>query len=250
MAWTVVACLALGLGGLVLDHFFGGPVGKSAPLPTGTDPPSLNTSAPSSGSVPPGLSASVGAMMLLKGAGPGKASEFSLTSLSDRPLSLSSFRGKVVVLSFFDSRCDDICPVLERELTDAMAALSKKGEADQVEFVTVNTDPLATSLSSTAPAERPMVGTKDWQYLTGSLQALDSVWKSYGITVEAQASTDTVSHTDAMYFIDKTGSLRAEATPFADQIRKGKFTLPVSTIEKFASGIASESEYLLTGAHT
>jgi cytochrome oxidase Cu insertion factor (SCO1/SenC/PrrC family) len=247
--WTLVACMALGFGGLILDHFFGGPVGKATPIPTGTDPPTLSTGGVSSGTTPPNLQASIGAMMDLQGAGPGKASAFSLVGPAGRPVSLSQYRGKAVVLSFFDSRCDDVCPVLERELSSAMTALDKAADGSRVEFLAVNTDPLATSVSSASAATKGMLGKKDWQYLTGSLHELDSVWKAYGITVEAQPASSTVSHTNVLYFIDPDGKFRAEATPFANEVGKGKFTLPSSTIEKFATGLATETEYLLSVSH-
>ncbi|MGO9558219.1 MAG: SCO family protein [Acidimicrobiales bacterium] len=243
--WTIVACMALGLGGLVLDHFFGGPVGKGTPIPTGTDPPTLATSGVPNGTTPPDLQPSIGAMMSLQGAGPGKASAFSLLGPAGEPVSLSAFRGKVVVLAFFDSRCDDVCPILERELSSGMAALDKAGDGNRVEFLTVNTDPLATSVTSSSAATKGMTGREHWQFLTGPLAELNAVWKAYGITVEAQPTTSTVSHTDVLYFIDPDGTLRAQATPFANQVGKGKFTLPSSTIEKFGSGIATEAEYLL-----
>ncbi|MHB1988852.1 MAG: SCO family protein [Acidimicrobiales bacterium] len=252
LGWIVGACLVLGLGGLVVDHFFGGAGSSSASsAPPGTNPPALRTFAPAAGAPGGHLGASAAAIMSLQPTAPTEAPRFSLTGIGGRPLTLEGFLGKVVVLTFFDARCDDICPVLEREMIEASAHLAAKGDATRVEFLTINTDPLATSLAATSPATRHMAGMKNWEYLTGTIGRLDPVWKAYGITIDVQPSTAAISHSDLMYFIDASGRLRAQATPFANQVAKGSFVLDRTTTARFGAGIAGEVEKLLTGpAHS
>ncbi|MHB8244135.1 MAG: SCO family protein [Acidimicrobiales bacterium] len=243
--WTVIACLVLGLGGVAVDHFIGaGSAGSLTPLPTSTVPPPQRSLASGGGQLP----ATAAALMALQRAGPGPAPRFRLSTIAGKSISLTQFRGKVVVLSFFDARCNDICPVLERELAQAMSELAKKGFGHRVECLTVNTDPYATAAARAAPAVRGIPpNTSNWLFLTGSLNALDSVWKSYGITVDGQPATGLVSHTDALYFITPKGNLAAQATPTANEVGKGVFRLPASTMHLFAHGIAAETEHLLTG---
>ena len=151
------------------------------------------------------------------------------------------------MLSFFDAACDDICPVLERELSQADLDLG--AGASRVAMLTVNTDPLALSPASAVPAEVaahvrfPAV----WYFLTGPLHRLDAIWTSYGITIDVQRANRIVSHNDFLYFIDPSGRLRLRATPFADESTSGVSNLPAATEAKWATGIANETRALLGG---
>jgi cytochrome oxidase Cu insertion factor (SCO1/SenC/PrrC family) len=250
---VVVATAVLGLGGVALDHFFPGPVGSSATttLP-GEYPPPLQTTpagaqdATGNASAPQ-LPASSGALMGLQRLKPAAAPGFRLTDQRGGLMSLAAFRGKVVVLSFFDAACDDICPVLERELF--RADLDLGAEASRVAMLTVNTDPLALSPASARPAEVPahVPAPAVWYFLTGPLDRLDAIWTSYGITIDVQRANHIVSHNDFLYFIDPSGRLRLRATPFADESTSGASSLPAATEAEWATGIANEARSLLAG---
>ena len=124
-------------------------------------------------------------------------------------VSLATLRGKVVVLSFFDAACDDICPVLE---AGAFAGRRRpRPLAGRVAVIAVNTDPLALSTASARPAEEAAraPSTPAWYFLTGALTRLDAVWSSYGIAIDVQRDSGLVSHNDFLYFIDPSGRLRS-----------------------------------------
>jgi cytochrome oxidase Cu insertion factor (SCO1/SenC/PrrC family) len=247
-----IACLAvLGLGGVVLDHFFSGSAGTSTTAtPAGAYPPPLQTATTTTPAVTgtpatSQLPATSSALMALERMTPRAAPGFSLTDEHGRSVSLASFRGKVVVLSFFDAACDDICPVLSTELSQAYRDLGP--DASRVALLTVNTDPLALTPASAAPAEKAadISAAADWHFLTGSLSQLDSEWRSYGIAVEVQRSTRVVSHSEGLYFIDSAGRLRFRATPFADESSAGVVSLPRVTETAWAAGIADLARSLL-----
>ena len=249
-----LTCLALiGLAGVVLDHFFPGPVGSSTTTTlAGSYPPPFQTtplaarevSGPAAG---PQLPASVSALMDQQPLGSTRAPGFSLVDQHGRLISLSSFRGKVVVLSFFDAACDDICPVLETELRRAYLDLGT--DASRVALVTVNTDPLALTAASARPAETAagISSLSAWYFLTGSVPQLNPVWSSYGISIDVQRHTGAVSHNDFLFFIDASGRLRSRATPFADESGSGQFSLSPVTETAWAAGIARQVRSLLGG---
>jgi cytochrome oxidase Cu insertion factor (SCO1/SenC/PrrC family) len=251
----VVTIVALGLGGVVLDHVFPGPVGTSTTTTLRPNyPPPLQkalagrqgAAGGASGAEPVELPASQSALMgleRLNATAPG----FSLTDEQGRLVSLAGLRGKVVVLSFFDAACDDICPVLENELSQAYADLGPL--ASGVAIVTINTDPLALSTSSARPEEtasraRP---PRTWFFLTGPLSRLNPVWSAYGISIDVQRDTGLVSHNDFLYFIDPSGRLRFRATPFANESTSGVYSLPAGTEVAWAAGIAGQARALLPG---
>jgi protein SCO1/2 len=176
---------------------------------------------------------------------PRTAPVISLVDESGAPVSLAKLHGKVVVLSFFDATCSDICPVLTAEL--AQADIDLGSAAGRVVFLSVNTDPLQTSVSPATAAvlQARRFTLKNWYLLGGSLGALDAVWRSYGITINVSRTTRIVAHNDALYFIDPEGRLRFKATPYADESSTGIFSLSGPSIARWAKGIAAYSNDLL-----
>ena len=173
------------------------------------------------------------------------APSFSLVDQSGGAVSLAEERGDAVVLTFFDSPCQDICPVMAAELLRAAADLGP--EASRVVFLTVNTDPVVLSgAPASAAAARTGLGTlAHWHFLTSSLGHLNAVWKAYGVSVNVSPATGVVAHNDVMYFISPTGRLRYRATPFANEDSSGAFSLPSPSVARWGQGIATYAGQLL-----
>lgn len=167
-----------------------------------------------------------------------RAASFSLTNAATgKTVTLASLRGRVVILTFVNANCKDICPVLAAELHAASADLAKSSVP--VSFLTVNTDPLATSPKDAAILRQPqLTSIPGWMFLTGSVKSLNPVWKDYGISITANPSTGVVTHNELMYFITEKGTIAWSALPFADQSTSGSYSLPSSVIDRFGTGIA------------
>lgn len=260
LLWIAGVAAFLGIGGAVVGHFVNGVAARdSTTATTGTVPPPLNpparrpvTTGPATlapGGTPggPSIPSSLSSMMGLTRPPATPATGFSLTDQHGSAISLASLRGKVVVLSFFDQTCDDICPVLAAELAAANADLGSA--AGDVALVTVNTDPRATHPVTGSPpaAEAPVWSLPNWYQLTGSVRQLDPVWKAYGITIDVSVRTGRIAHDDKLYFVDPRGRLRAAATPFADESTAGSFSLPDAAVARWGAGIADEARSLQGG---
>jgi cytochrome oxidase Cu insertion factor (SCO1/SenC/PrrC family) len=128
---------------------------------------------------------------------------FTLTDQFGQPVSLSSFRGKVVILAFNDAECTTICPLTTTALVDAKDILG--AAASQVQLVGVDANPKATEVEDVLSYSQLHGMTYQWQYLTGSLAQLQSVWKAYsvGVTI-SQNQTD---HEPAIFVINQQGRL-------------------------------------------
>jgi cytochrome oxidase Cu insertion factor (SCO1/SenC/PrrC family) len=128
---------------------------------------------------------------------------FTLTDQFGRPVSLSSFRGKVVILAFNDAECTTICPLTTTALVDAKDMLG--AAASQVQLVGVDANPKATEVEDVLSYSQLHGMTYQWQYLTGSLAQLQSVWKAYsvGVTI-SQNQTD---HEPAIFVINQQGKI-------------------------------------------
>jgi len=135
----------------------------------------------------------------LSGAAPG----FTLTNQFGQPVSLSSFRGKVVILAFNDAECTTICPLTTVALIEAKNMLGAAGS--QVQLLGVDANPKATEVEDVLSYSQLHGMTYQWQYLTGTLTQLHRVWKSYsvGVTI-SQNQTD---HEPAIFVINQRGEL-------------------------------------------
>ncbi|MCI0555743.1 MAG: redoxin domain-containing protein, partial [Anaerolineae bacterium] len=66
-----------------------------------------------------------------------QASDFELADQNGPLIRLSDFRGKVVVLTFMDSKCQDTCPITGVHFREVYRQLDQY-EAQQVVFLGVN----------------------------------------------------------------------------------------------------------------
>ena len=124
-----------------------------------------------------------------------------LTDQFGKRVSLRSFRGKVVVLSFNDPECTTICPLTTTALLRAKALLGPA--ASDVQLLGVGANPEATQVKWVHAYSKAHGMMRKWRFLTGSLPEMKKVWTSYGIA--ASVIKGTIDHTPATYVIDTRG---------------------------------------------
>jgi cytochrome oxidase Cu insertion factor (SCO1/SenC/PrrC family) len=129
------------------------------------------------------------------------APAFTLTDQFGKRVSLSSYRGKVVVLAFNDPECTTICPLTTTALLYAKQLLGPA--ASRVQLLGIGANPDATQVKWVRDYSRVHQMTHKWRFLTGSLPVLRRVWHDYGI--EAAVLNGSVDHTPATYVIDSHG---------------------------------------------
>jgi cytochrome oxidase Cu insertion factor (SCO1/SenC/PrrC family) len=134
---------------------------------------------------------------------PRAAPGFTLTDQFDKPMSLSSFRGKVVMLAFNDSECTTICPLTTTAMVDAKRMLGSAGS--KVALLGVDANPDATSVKDVRAYSELHGMTHLWDFGTGTATQLKHVWKAYGIDVAIEAGQ--IDHTPALYMISPSGEL-------------------------------------------
>src|SRR5487761_1960036 len=131
--FVALTFVILGIGGSVLEHFYGG--GQIATTTTTATTPAPPPHTPSG----PSISVTTRTLISLKGVTKTAAAPINLLDQRGRVWNLASAKGKVVVLTFYDRDCNDICPVIGSEILRAEAVLGSR--ASSVEFVIVNADP-------------------------------------------------------------------------------------------------------------
>src|SRR6266702_913645 len=120
------------------------------------------------------------------------APDFRLQNQFGQPMSLSQFRGKVVMLAFEDSQCTTVCPLTTQSMLQAKQLLGAAG--NQVQLLGVDANPDATSVADVLSYSRTHGLVNQWNFLTGSLAQLKAIWGSY--------------HIAALFVIDQQGRER------------------------------------------
>lgn len=149
---------------------------------------------------------------------PVPAYDFRLADQDGRGVSFSSFRGKVVALTFLYTHCPDICPLIADQMRATYQRLGNL--TNRAAFVAVSVDPNG----DTPAAIREFLKTHRVEgiltYLHGSFAQLRPVWAHYYVGSDArevnpeavaasQPTTQQVGHTAIVYVIDPKGEIRA-----------------------------------------
>jgi protein SCO1/2 len=157
---------------------------------------------------------------------PRAAPDFALIGSDGQPLTMSRFRGKVVVLEFGFTSCPDVCPKTLAALASVRKKLGTLAGDVQVVYVTVDPE------TDDAERLRTHLAKFDPTFLggTGSAEQLEAVRKEYGIAAERVKTSggDTWSHSSFTYLIDRAGQLRAlvpYGTPVDDTVHDLKILL-------------------------
>jgi cytochrome oxidase Cu insertion factor (SCO1/SenC/PrrC family) len=169
---------------------------------------------------------------------------FTLTDQDGRTLSLSSLRGKVVVLEFMDPHCTDICPIVSQEYVDAYRDLGPL--ADKVVFAAVNVNQYHAAVSDMMAysREQRLITIPGWHFFTGPVPDLRKIWDGYDIAVQAPSPDADIVHTSALYFIDPASRERFIAAPMADHTSAGTSYLPAGQISAWGQAIAQVARAL------
>lgn len=156
------------------------------------------------------------------------APHFDLKDQRGRTETLSSFRGRAVVLTFGDDKCTDLCTLLAQ---DVLAANKDLGDgAKNVQFVAINANTFYPSVSATESwtAQNALAHTANWHFLTGSPATLAGLATKYGVDVELDHSNKSIVHGTDMFFIDPSGK----------EIQIGQFGVQSANTALFAHAMA------------
>ncbi len=135
------------------------------------------------------------------------APDFTLQdALTGSSVSLGSFRGTVVALTFLYTQCPDSCPLTAELLRVSRERLG--GDAAKVTIVAVSTDPARDTPQAARAFSETHRLSAHWHYLIGRPEQLAAVWALYGVRASPDQGASTVTHSDAIFLIDKQGRER------------------------------------------
>jgi protein SCO1/2 len=136
------------------------------------------------------------------------APALNLQGTDGRPIDLTRFKGKVVLLAFGFSNCGEVCPITLATLAGAKKKLGADGANVQIVYVTVDPE------RDTAPQMKKYLAAFDPTFIggVGTRAEIDAAQKNYGISSSKNANPDgsyTIGHSSSVYMIDRAGGLRA-----------------------------------------
>lgn len=127
--------------------------------------------------------------------------DFALHDQDGRIVSLSSLRGRYVIVSFLYTHCVDVCPLIAENVSEAIRDI---GPADDVRALAVSVDPGGDSAAAVATFMRVHRTPPGFRYLRGSLAELRPVWQEFNVLVERRSAI-RISHDAPIFVVDPTG---------------------------------------------
>jgi protein SCO1/2 len=135
------------------------------------------------------------------------APDFRLPGSNGHEVTLSQYRGKVVLLSFGYTSCTEVCPITLAVLAQARRQLGPAGADLQVVYVTVDPE------HDTAERMRLYLANFDPTFVgaTGTPANLAAVRKDYGISATRLPVPGgyAYAHSSYVYLVDRAGKLAA-----------------------------------------
>ena len=150
--------------------------------------------------------------------GASPAPGFRLRDQFGRWVSLTSLRGRPVIVTFVGATCTTLCPVVAETIHRTVAELGP--DSRRVEVVAISTDPehdTPAAVRRFSLAHR-LLGT--WHYLVASRAILAPIWRAYHLYVAPKGAPAQLAdaHTSATYLLDASGRERVLMTSSPDVV--------------------------------
>jgi protein SCO1/2 len=153
-----------------------------------------------------------------------RAADFSLLDQNGRRVTLSQYRGYVVVMTFIHSLCHDACPLMVETIKGALNDLPDSGRGVPAIGITV-----APAEDTRANRDRFLSRHEMAQrlaFLNGPRSAVQRVWHAYAI----QPVQGPVDHSTFVLLIDKRGIERIGFA--ADQLTPEGLAHDIGVLER------------------
>jgi protein SCO1 len=145
-------------------------------------------------------------------AGTKPAPDFDLTDQAGKPVSISQFKGRPVIVTFIDPLCRNLCPT-EAKILDSVVAKFPAGQKPAI--VAVSVDQWGNARHVLLQDIQKWKLPAQWHWAVGPAASLRKVWAAYEIGVSdapktvAGITVHNISHTEASFLVDAKGDQRA-----------------------------------------
>jgi protein SCO1 len=141
--------------------------------------------------------------LILRPAKPAPA--LALHNYAGQPVTLSTLRGKAVLVTFVYTDCPDVCPLIVSDLAAAQRQLGAGARRLQILAVTVDPRHDTPRAIKAFLAARDATGRMD--YLLGSRPRLLATWRAWGVGVTLGKNDVIAGHSAVVYGITASGRM-------------------------------------------
>lgn len=156
----------------------------------------------------PGLdqAAALRASLAVIGQRPG---DYTMLDQTGKPVALSTFRGKPLLVNFIYTGCYRICPTSSRALRKAVNAMRGRFGDDQFNVVSIGFDqPTDSPMALREFAAKQSIRDANWTFLSPAKADVEAISHSFGFSFKA--SPIGYDHTLQVSVLDASGRIRQQ----------------------------------------
>ena len=142
----------------------------------------------------------------------------------NRPVKLSDYRGKPLLVSFIYTGCFQICPTQTRALLEAVNGLDRMLGSQQFNVVSIGfNQPFDAPSAMQAFAAGQRIDHPNWEFLSPPGEAVAALTRAFGFSwVETPGGFD---HLLGVTVVDATGRISAQV--YGDRLRADQLGIPL-----------------------
>jgi protein SCO1/2 len=150
--------------------------------------------------------------------------DFELLDRNGRPLRLSSYRGKPLLVSFIYTGCFEVCPTQTRALQAAVQGLDRMLGEHQFNVVSIGfNQPFDSPDAMRSFAKRNRIGWRNWEFLSPARTQVEALTQAFGFSfVATPAGFD---HVLGVTVVDGNGRIHAQV--YGDRLRADQLGVPL-----------------------
>ncbi|MGH3040457.1 MAG: SCO family protein [Gaiellaceae bacterium] len=140
--------------------------------------------------------------------------DFDLRDYTGARMSREDVDGKVVLLTFLESKCKEACPIIASQLARGIERLTPD-ERERVVAIAISTHPADDTPTNVRAFLRAQGADGKLHYLLGSERELRPVWTRFNV-LSALDSGDADTHSASVHVYDRSGEWVASLHPGID----------------------------------
>lgn len=150
--------------------------------------------------------------------------DLALRDRQGKPVRLSSYRGKPLLVSFIYTGCFQVCPLQTRALYEAVKGLDRMLGEQQFNVVSIGfNQPFDTPDAMRAFAAQNRIGYRNWEFLSPAREQVEPLTRAFGFSyVATPAGFD---HVLGVTVVDAQGRIHAQV--YGDRIRADRLGEPL-----------------------
>ena len=157
--------------------------------------------------------------------------DWPLLDRAGKPVRLTDYRGKPLLVSFIYTGCFQICPLQTRALHEAVKGLDRLLSEDQFNVVSVGfNQPFDTPQAMRSFAAQQRINYRNWEFLSPPPAIVDKLTHAFGFTYAATPAG--FDHVLGVSVVDADGHIRAQV--YGDKLSAEQLGEPLRQLLKNA----------------